>query len=266
MDTEKKKLLGMLFSVLDHHVYGARIRKIAGSMHLSLMAIQEEFVRYNLGTHDAIGNEVYKSIANRFVLHIHNLIDGSWHQDRQAVITKFVSEVNAKNVIDVGFGVPTRYVEDLVLQSDDMEVTFLDMYDSAFAFSEHLLDFWSSNWRDKIFFKKINMDLDNICGDYDLYIFQDSIEHTKNPAKVLRETVMGAANNARFIISLPIGPIFPRHYMEWLGDRDARLWVEGCGLKIEKEQSVYTKPEVDLFAKQIDPKYHDLYFLCSKQR
>lgn len=101
---------------------------------------------------------VYESIANRFVLHIHNLINGSWHIERQKVTGDLISMANPRHMIDVGFGVPSKYIYDLVIRENKFNVTLVDKYDSAFAFARHLLDHWDAewdvNWETKIFFKE----------------------------------------------------------------------------------------------------------------
>ncbi|MGD9152832.1 MAG: hypothetical protein PVG30_04130 [Gammaproteobacteria bacterium] len=52
--------------------------------------------------------------------------------------------------------------------------------------------------------------------------------------------------------------------MAWYSDQEALDWLTKCGLVVEQQTSVFVKPEVDLFADQLTPSYHDLYALCSK--
>lgn len=268
MDIKKQKLSDFLNSIFEHEVFGVQIRSIGSSLGLSAQDIADEFFRYNLDVQSLEGNEVYESIANRFVLYIHNLINGSWHTERQKVTKDLISMVNPRHMVDVGFGVPSKYVYDLVIRANKLNVTLVDKYDSAFTFARQLLNHWDEKWdanrETKIFFSKMDMDHDEYIGDYDLYLFQDAIEHAQDPTGCLKKHVDLSPVDAKFIISLPIGPIFPRHYMAWATQEAGKRWLEVCGLKIEAQEKIFVNPKVDLFADQIDPNYHDLYALCTK--
>lgn len=264
MDIQKQKLNYFLNSILEHEVFGAQIRSISSSLGLQAQDIANEFFRYNLDVQSLEGNEVYESIANRFVLYIHNLINGSWHIERQKVTNELISMTNPCHMVDIGFGVPSKYIYDLVIRKNKFNVTLIDKYDSAFVFAKHLLNHWDASWETKIFFSKRDMDCNEYIGDYDLYLFQDAIEHTQDPTSYLKKHVNLSPKDAKFIISLPIGPIFPRHYMAWATQEVGEKWLETCGLKIEAQRKVFVNPKVDLFADQIDSDYHDLYALCTK--
>lgn len=264
MDIKKQKLSDFLNSILEHEVFGVQIRVIRTSLGLSAQDIVDEFFRYNLNVQSLEGNEVYESIANRFVLHIHNLINGSWHIKRQKVTSDLISMANPRHMADVGFGVPSKYVYDLVIRENKFNVTLVDKYDSAFVFAKHLLNHWDANWETKIFFSKRDMDKSEYIGDYDLYLFQDAIEHTQDPTSYLRKHINLSPKDAKFIISLPIGSIFPRHYMAWETQEVGERWLETCGLRIEAQEKIFVNPDVDLFSEQIDSNYHDLYAFCAK--
>lgn len=265
MNTKKQKLTGFLNSILNHHVFGQQIELICESLGLSKNDIIKDFFHYNLDVQSFEGNEVYKSLSNRFALHIHNLIEGSWHIERQQVTKELIQKASPNNMADIGFGVPSKYAYDLVIKENKFNITFIDKYDSAFQFAKNLLDQWSNFWETKIFFSKRDMDENEYIGDYDLYLFQDSIEHTLNPTGYLKKHVNMSPKNSKFIVSLPIGPIFPRHYMEWKTDAEGKKWLDECGLEIESQEKIFVNPKVDLFADQIDPNYHDLYTLCVKK-
>lgn len=72
-------------------------------------------------------------------------------------------------------------------------------------------------------------------------------------------------SQAKFLLSLPIGPLFLRHHIAWLTDKEAEDWLDAHGLKIILKRNVYVKPEVDLFAEQLGSDYHDMYVLCEKK-
>lgn len=265
MDVKKQKLMVFLNSVLNHNVFGLQIKLICKSLRLDMQDIINEFFHYNLDVQSLEGNNVYKSLPNRFVLHIHNLIKDSWHIDRQKITKELIQRVSPDNMADIGFGVPSQYVYDLVIKENKFNVTFIDKYCSAFKFAKGLLDQWGDDWKTRIFFLKKDMDSNEYVGDYDLYLFQDAIEHTIDPTNYLKKHVEYSPKDSKFIISLPIGPLFPRHYMEWKTDEEGKKWLEECGLDVESETKIFVNPKVDLFADQIDPNYHDLYVLCNKQ-
>lgn len=264
MLSKKEMLLFSLDSIFEHSTYGKQLESIIAKLNLSKEHIINEFLHYNLELSDSIGNEVYRPIANRMVLHIHNLIPKSWHQDRQNTITELIKKISPNNTIDIGFGVPTKYIQDYILQNQNIKLTLCDVYDSAFQFAEALLDQWSVTWRNQINFKKLDLNTQEHVGDFDLYLLQDSIEHTIDPTSYLKNCVLLSPSSAAFIVSLPIGPIFPRHFYAWHTDEEAINWLGECGLKIEEQRSVTVNPEVDLFADQLAPDYHDLYALCTK--
>lgn len=58
--------------------------------------------------------------------------------------------------------------------------------------------------------------------------------------------------------------IFPGHYMSWSDDKIALGWLEKCGLQIRTFKSIFINPDVDMFADNLEPDYHDLYVLCFK--
>lgn len=262
---KEQKLLDLLYSVLNHPQHGKQIIAIAKKLNLIEKDIVEGFLYYNLNVEYPEKNELYRPLSIRFALHIHNLIENSWHTERQATVIEFLKLANPVKIADIGFGTPSQYVKELVLNQNKMHATLLDVYDSAFIFSRELLNDWDTQWEDKISFKKMDMNTLEYVGDFDLYLMQDSVEHTFDPAAYLKKHVQLSPKNAKFIISLPIGPIYPCHYMEWINDKEAVDWLTQCGLKIDRKKLVYTNPSVDLFAEQLASDYHDLYVLCSKR-
>jgi hypothetical protein len=75
----------------------------------------------------------------------------------------------------------------------------------------------------------------------------------------LTTQVQSSPQSALFLISLPIGPIIPRHYYAWVTDQEAADWLSSCGLEIMEHHAVYVQPAVDLFAEQLGANYHDFY-------
>ncbi len=264
MTSQRKILLEYISSIWDQTEYGSILSQIASKTNIKKQEIIDGFLDYNLNINDNKGNAVYKPLVNRFVLYIHNLITGSWHIDRQATVLEMVKMVMPTTMADIGFGVPSQYTKQLIIEHKKTKLTFFDLYDSAFIFAKHLLDLWDQDWNQYISLQKTDMNTNEYIGDFDLYLLQDSIEHTQNPTQYLTMLINNAPEQAKFIISLPIGPIFPRHYMAWATDDMAIEWLQKCGLQIKQQKNVYVNPKIDLFAKTLSPDYHDLYALCYK--
>lgn len=263
MASKKEQLLKQLSGVMNDDRYQAHFQDLLCSLNLTRQQVTDSFLHYTLYLTDKEGNEVYRPLPNRVVLHIHNLINGSWHIDRQQAVIDLINQAKPNSIIDIGFGVPSKYVQDYVIPQRK-KLFFCDLYDSAFDFTKALMPHWDNNWRDIISFKQANMDDLKYTGDFDLYLIQDAIEHTKDPAAYLSMLVEKSPKTSKFIVSLPIGPIFPRHFMAWHSDQEALDWFTKCGLIVEQQKSVFVNPEFDLFADQLALNYHDLYALCSK--
>lgn len=104
----------------------------------------------------------------------------------------------------------------------------------------------------------------NAIGDYDTYLFQDSIEHVPDPTNCLKDYVKVSPQHANFILSLPIGPLIPAHFIEWQNDEEALQWLEDCGLKVQQYEKIWVNPAVDLFAEPLGSDHHNLIVLCAK--
>jgi len=177
---------------------------------------------------------------------------------------KMIKKLDIKDAVDIGFGVPTKYIRESVLKTRKIKLTLADVYDSAFKFAEQLLNYLDRNWKEIIFFKKVDMNDYEYPGDYDLYLFIDSIEHVKNPSKYLSKIVKESPDNSVFIFSLPIGPKVNTHFIEWKNYKEAEKWLNGHDLKIRVSKKVYVNPKVDLFAEQLDYKFYNLILTAEK--
>ncbi len=263
--SKKEKLIYLANSVLDDARFFAEFNSILSKLKLTRLEIIDSFLEYNLNIFSTDGNQIYNSLANRVVLHIHNLLAGSWHIDRQNAIQKLIEKSKPTSVADIGFGVPSQYVKNMVIRENRFKLTLCDLYDSAFVFAETLLNIWDDDWPGKIGFLKTNMDTHDFVGEFDLYIFQDSIEHTHYPAVYLHKYVKLSNNNAKFLFSLPIGPIIPRHFIAWETVGEAMDWLDKCGLIVEAHELVFVNPSIDLFAEQLGEDYCNLIILCAKK-
>lgn len=58
------------------------------------------------------------------------------------------------------------------------------------------------------------------------------------------------------VLSLPIAPLIPCHFIHWLEEKDALAWVESCGLADLEKERVYANKEVDWFAENLGDIYN----------
>ena len=169
-----------------------------------------------------------------------------------------------KSIVDMGFGTPTKYIRDFVLK-EKIKLTLVDLYDSAFKFTEVLLGYLDSNWKNIVQFKKLDMNTHKYFGDFEVYIFQDSIEHVNESTDYLSKIVKKSPNNSKFILSLPIGPKIPSHTISWNKGEEAIWWLNNCGLEVKNSDKIFVNSNVDLFAEQLDKEFYNLIVLCEKQ-
>lgn len=259
-----EKLRKFFYSIIDSEQYKPEFSSLMKSFNVTKKDMEDAFLFYDM---DIFGfdNSIYATIENRFVLHVHNLIKGSWHQGRQETIVEIINKIQPKSLIDIGFGVPSLYVRELVINKKILKVTLADYCSSAIHFSKALLELWDKNWNEMLSLAQVDMNHVELIGDYDVYMFQDTIEHATNPTGCLKKYVRMTPRNAQFIFSLPIGPIIPVHFMEWLSDDAAICWLEECGLKTTFKKTIYINPEVDLFAEPLGIHHHNLIVLCEKE-
>jgi len=260
---KEQKLRSLAKSVINNPKHKEEIKYLLKYFNLSEKKLIQEYVNYDLDVFD-YENEIYEPVSMRLALHLHNLLDGSWHQDRQNTIFRFLKKINFNSAVDVGFGVPTKYLRNYLADKSAKKFTLIDLYDSAFDFAKTLLSQLSDSWEKSVNFKKIDMNTMKYVGDYDVYLFQDSIEHTKDPTGYLKKTVSLSPKDAKYILSIPIGPIVPCHYIEFKEKKSAIKWLKEVGLKVEKSKEVFVNPEVDLFAINLDEKFYNLIVLCNK--
>lgn len=261
---KKNLLASMASSVLNNPVHHMELKTLLDAVELTIDEVINAYVHYDFDLY-AYGNEVYDSLAMRAVLYIHNLLEGSWHGQGQRTMIEFINRVAPTTVIDMGFGAPGPYMLYLLRQAI-AKVTLCDVFDSAFIFAKALLNQWDQHWHKRITFKQLDMNCEEFIGAYDLYIFQDSLEHVADSKKYLEKYVQLSPSNAHFIFSLPIGPLVPVHYITWFTPTSAMAWLENCGLEIVENQVIPINPEVDLFAEQLNFDYKTLMVLCRKKR
>lgn len=259
---KREKLISFAESVLNSDVYKHELSTLMDTFSLTKSDVIEAFLDYNMDIFSH-GNEIYSSHAIRIVLHIHNLVENSWHIERQNLTNKLINLANPNKIIDLGFGVPSLYVRNILKQKKFL--TLCDVYEPTLHFAEKLIKIWNPEWLSFVSF--LHADLTNIkncIGEYDLYMFLNSIEHVENPTASLSQYVKDSASNTSFIIELPIGPITPEHYYEWRTVEEVIEWTKKCGLDILKGYHIHVNPNVDLFAEQHNFIYSSYLMLCKK--
>lgn len=147
---KKEKLIAFANFVMDDPRYSKEFSNILKQLNLTKKEIIQDFLEYNLDIFSTEGNLIYNSLANRVVLHTHNLLKGSWHITRQKTMLEFIRQANPMKAADIGFGVPSQYVKELVLSENQFHLTLCDLYDSAFLFAKVLLGIWDSSWNKKL--------------------------------------------------------------------------------------------------------------------
>ena len=260
---KEQKLREFAKSVLEYPEYTEEIEYLLSKLKLSKEEVIRAYVNYDLDIF-AYENEIYESLAMRMVLYLHYLLKGSWHQDRQDSILRMIEKIKPESIIDMGFGAPTKYIRYYVLKNK-VKTTLADLYGSAFEFSKVLFDYLNPSWNEFILFKQIDMNKHEYPGDFDCYIFQDSIDHVNDSTKYLNKLVKESPSDSRFIFSLPIGPMMSVHTINWDTEEEAIKWLEDSGLKILDSDKVFINPDVDLFAEQIKEELYNLIVICKKQ-
>ena len=260
---KEKKLREIANSVFEYPESQEELNYLLRNLNLTKKEVISAYLKYDMDI-TSYENEIYESLAMRMVLYLHYLLKRSWHQDRQNSILKMVEKANPKSIVDMGFGAPTKYLKEYVLPKKK-KIVLVDLYESAFEFSTALFDYLEGDWKKFISFRKIDMNTHEYPGDFDCYIFQDSIEHVQDSGRYLSKIVKQSPENSKFIFSLPIGPLMECHTIFWDSEKEASQWLNGCGLKIIELENVYTNKEVDLFTEQIEEEFYNLVVLCEKK-
>jgi len=266
-EIDARKLEKITLSTLYSPKYKAEFDYIKRKLSLSDKQIIDAVIHYslNLNTFD---NLEYNSNALLTVLHLHNCVQGSYHQKRQKIIEAFLQNRNWNTLIDIGFGVPSSYVFNNLKKGIISTITLADKDKTAIDFASILLEYHNSSFRQMVDFKIIDMNDSKQVGKYDVYLFLDSIEHAYDPTDFLKRTIKYAPQKARFILALPIcskeslGNNF--HYIEWLNKTSAIEWLKSCGLKVKQSKKIDPVSGIDIFAERIKGGFYNLIVECFK--
>lgn len=208
-------------------------------------------------------NEVYSSDAMRLVMHLHNYLVGSWHEKRQAIVLKYLQQVKAKRICDIGFGTPQEYVRHF-LHDSGTEILLTDFERSSLSFAKMILDYLNDDWKSRITLDLFDLNKDNLPKNFDAYLFQDSIEHADNPSETLYRYVAQMLKGTRVLFSLPIeieNPV-PEHHIYWKNEAEIITWLKKAGLSTISYETIYMNKEVDIFSLFLHPDFRELVLLA----
>lgn len=209
-------------------------------------------------------NEVYSSKALRFVMHLHNYLPDSWHYKRQEIVLKYLQRIGPKTICEIGFGVPQKYVRHFLPK--DIKIFLGDYEQSSLTFARKLLGYWNKDWQEKVDLEIFDLNKDSLPKGYEIYIFQDSIEHANNPTKTLQKYVSSVPKEAIFIFSLPIeieNPI-PEHHILWKNEADILDWLKKCDLDVTEHETITMNQDVDIFSLSLHPEFREVVILARK--
>jgi SAM-dependent methyltransferase len=273
MDEELRKrihqdLLNLVDVTLADAKIGPRIKKLLVDFKISVEQLKKEVLAYTLDKDvDNYENKQYQKIVARLTLFFHNLVGGTYHRQRHNLVLSFLRKVKPKTFIDVGYGTPGLYLLDYLKEDSIATVTLADQDKSAEEFSTQVFLNEAPELLSRVKFMTYDMDSQKYPGDFDAYLYLDSIEHTQKPTEYLQKMAHESKHGSHFIFSLPVCKMKGLenfHYAEWLSDDEARKWVQDAGLKIIDEGTAYPNPEVDYFAELVDGGYHNYLVLAKK--
>ncbi|MFA6158766.1 MAG: hypothetical protein WC763_04075 [Candidatus Paceibacterota bacterium] len=245
-------------------LHRADVESLCASLGTNVEEVIGAWVAWDTGIND-YSNSIYSSNATRIAMHLHNFIPGNWHDKRQAEVLKLISDIAPKRIADVGFGTPQRYVTEYVLQKD-LSASLLDFDQESLDFAGSYLDTQSKNWRKQVSLRKYDMNSGEAIGDFDLYLFQDSVEHADDPSKYFSSAIVRANRGSYFVLSMPIevNRAVPEHNIFWKSTEDALGWVRGHGLEIRGWSEIRMNPDLDLFAKHLHPEFKEILVWAQK--
>ena len=249
-----------LLQARANQIYNLQIEifeHVGREMNVTREEIIAGFIRYNNEV-ETLDNDAYEDPTIRIAMYMEYILEDSWHQERQDILYKFIEQYQPKTIIDIGFGAPMKYAREYVLNNNNQErhLTLADKFPSSFDFARIILSYWNPDYAEKIDFKIVDLADISFVGNYDAYILQDAIEHAPEPEKYLKNIVQHCSTEAIILLSLPIAPLIPCHFIHWLKEEDALAWVESCGLTILNKERVYANPKVDWFAESLGEIYN----------
>ena len=247
--------------------------KIFTKYNVDIRKLWEEFKSYNLGLGGEIagGNKFYGEVYTPIVLMIHGFAKESYHEMRELHAEELISLSGGSNIVEVGYGFPSPHIFKTLKNGKCSSYTLLDFDKNINTFSrDTILDFSDVEPRN-VTAKDYNMDDMQYPGDYDTYVYLDSMEHTQNPTEYLKMLVSKMKSGSKLVMSIPVtdlenSPLKAFYFHEWKTILDSQEWLKSSGLSILEERVVITNPEVDMFAKFLpEGKLINHMVLCVKK-
>lgn len=204
---------------------------------------------------DGFSNESYGQHSIRLVMHMHNLVEGNWHDERQQVIQKYLRDGKSSTICELGFGTPQRYVRAVLGNSAISQVLLCEYKPEDLEFAAAVLDIWDPQWGKKIKLLQHDMATDELPPSYDTYIFQDSAEHVPDPTTRHALYIDSMKEGAEILYSLPVEPSrpFSLHTISWKDEAEVLQWVTECGARPRHVQTIDFNRELDLHVAGLDP-------------
>jgi len=261
-------LLRLVDKTLDDKEVGSKIKKLMDYFNIDEGALKKEVLSYTLnkGVKGYV-NSHYRKVVSRLTLFFHNLVKGTYHGKRHKLVLSFLRKTEATKLMDIGYGVPGPYLFAYLKEKPTANIILADQDQSAEKFARKALSIENSELLKRTNFLVYDMNTQIYPGDAQVFLYLDSIEHTKQPTEYLKKIVNRAPRKSYFIFSLPISKkkgLEGFHFAEWLKDEDAKNWVKKAGLKIIDEGTAYPNPEVDYFAEFNEGGYHSYLVLAQK--
>lgn len=217
----------------------------------------ERVLFYTLDLAKVSNKDYFNSFPMRACMRMHMLAQGSYHGEKNKAVQKILSNSKIKSIIEFGFGIPSDYV----FASKNQRITLTDFDPEAIAYSKAILEHHNPNYAKNVDFKLVDLNTGQYPGDYDAYVFLDSLEHVDNPTEHLRKLVSLMPTGAHLVTSLPIAKIdmmAHAHHIEFRSATSIVTWLESAGLIVVTAIPVTPNPAVDFFASQIEGGYVDL--------
>ncbi|MFA5841692.1 MAG: hypothetical protein WC835_01865 [Candidatus Paceibacterota bacterium] len=265
MDFKTDKIEEFASTVVGSREHKKEIEYLCQKLNLTKSGVINAWITWDTGINN-YGNDIYGSLELRLAMHLHNYLPGSWHIERQKKIIEFLDKIKPVNICEIGFGVPQNYIKEYVFKNSNVHLDLLDFDKEAIVFADALLGFWHKDYTKQISTKLYDLNSSQYPGDYDAYMFQDSIEHANSPTEYLSSLVSNIKKGTYFLFSLPIEvdkPV-PEHFIFWKDDKGVFRWLEDSGLKVIKYSKISMNKDVDIFAEFLHKDFYEIIILAQK--
>lgn len=257
--TMAHKLIGLTLSVVNGHKHKGEFDTVSKKLGISFEQLINRVLFYTLDLGKVENKDYLNDYSMRSCMRMHALAEGSYHREKYRTVKEMMANPEIKTAIEFGFGIPGDHVFSAF---DRGQKIILSDYDrKAIEFAQATLELHQADYKKNIDFRLIDLNKNRYAGDFDAYIFLDSLEHTDDPTKHLRMLADNMPKGAHLITSLPIGQIdmmSHAHNIEFLTKQDIIDWLESAGFKIIRTVEAKPNPKVDFFASLMVGGYTDL--------